>query len=282
MSADFWLPILSIALWVVVPVAVFLARNWLLAWISKGVQHRFDVKLEELRAELRKNEEGFKSDLRDKEAEISTLRNTVLSGSASRQGLLDKRRFEAVEKVWDTVNDLARLKPLSGMMAVLNLKEVANEVKDPRMQQVLKIIGAGVPDIQDLKNVAANEQPFLPELAWAYFAAYRTILIGNLFVYTILKTGVEESHKYFSYEGAKKILKVALPHQTKFIDEHEPETYYYLLEEIEACLLAELRKILEGKEVDQATVLRAKEIMDVVNHVDAERAEQAIANVKAG
>jgi hypothetical protein len=63
-----------------------------------------------LRAELRKNEESFKSDLRDKEAEISTLRTNILSGSAGRQALLDKRRFEAVEKVWANVNDLAQLR----------------------------------------------------------------------------------------------------------------------------------------------------------------------------
>jgi hypothetical protein len=156
MNAETWLPILSIALWVALPVTVFLARNWLLAWISKGVQHHFDAKLEELRAELRKNEELFKSDLRDKEAEISTLRNTVLSGSAGRQALLDKRRFEAVEKVWAAVNDLGRLKVLSGIMAALNYKAVAKEASDPRMQQVLTIIGAAAPDIQELKNDARD------------------------------------------------------------------------------------------------------------------------------
>jgi hypothetical protein len=85
-NADFWLSILAICISVGLPVAT---RNWLVAWISKGVQHRFDVRLEELRAELRKNEERVKSDLRNKEDEISTLRNSVLSGSAGRQALLD-------------------------------------------------------------------------------------------------------------------------------------------------------------------------------------------------
>ena len=100
MNADFLLSILSICIPLAVPVAIFAARNWLLTWISKSVQHRFDVKFEELRAELRKNEERFKSGLRDREAEIATLRNNVLAGSAGRQTLVDKRGFEAVEKVW--------------------------------------------------------------------------------------------------------------------------------------------------------------------------------------
>jgi hypothetical protein len=53
-NADFWLPILSLVFSVGSPAALFVARNWIIARISKGVQHEFDVKLEELRAELRK------------------------------------------------------------------------------------------------------------------------------------------------------------------------------------------------------------------------------------
>jgi hypothetical protein len=69
---------------------VLLARNFFIAWISQNVQYGFDVKIEELRTELRKNEERFKSELRDKEAEIATLRNSVLSGSANRQNFWAK------------------------------------------------------------------------------------------------------------------------------------------------------------------------------------------------
>jgi hypothetical protein len=86
------------------PAVVFAGRHFILAVISKGVQHGFDVKIENVRIELRNNEERFKSELRDKESEIARLRNSVLSGNASRQSMLDKRRFEAVEKIWTATN----------------------------------------------------------------------------------------------------------------------------------------------------------------------------------
>ena len=73
MNSEIWLSVLSICLSVALPLAVYAGRNWLVAWISKGVQHGFDVKIEELRAELRKNEERYKSELRDREAETETL-----------------------------------------------------------------------------------------------------------------------------------------------------------------------------------------------------------------
>ncbi len=157
-NLDLWLAILSICISFAWPLAAFVARNWLVAWISKGVEYRFDVKLEELRAELRKKEERLKSELRDREAEIATLRNSVLSGSASRQSLLDKRRFEAVEKVWTAVNDLALLKPLSGVMAIVNFQEVAKDANHPNMRRFLSTIGNVAPDLKDLKkNVARDE-----------------------------------------------------------------------------------------------------------------------------
>jgi hypothetical protein len=56
-----------------------------------------------------------------------------------------------------------------------------------------------------------------------------------------------------------------------FIDQNAPETYYFLLEEIEANLLAELRKILEGKAADQAATAKAKEITDAIKSAAAEQ-----------
>jgi hypothetical protein len=276
---DDWLAYVSVFLWLVAPIVIFISRHWIIARISQGVQHHFNREIEKLRADLRKSEEQYKSGLRDSEAEMAALRNSVLSGSAGRQALLDKRRFEAVERVWTAVDDLAELKALSGTMAILNYKAIAREANTPKMQQFLSIIGSTAPDIKQIKNVARGEQPFLPELAWAYFWAYRSILYLNYGRYVMLKTGVskdDDPEKFLSIEGVKKILKAVLPHQSKFIDENDPGAYHYLLDEIEARLLAELRKILEGKDADQADAARAKEILGAVKAVDKERAEQAI------
>jgi hypothetical protein len=277
--ANNWPAIASIVLWVVVPIGIFIARNWIAASITKGVQHRFDREIEKLRADFRQSEERLKSELRDKEAEIAVLRSNVLAGSAGRQALLDKRRFDAVEKVWTAVNDLAQLKALSASMAVLNFKAVAKEASNPKMQQFLKTIGAAAPDVKALKNVARDERPFLPEIAWAYFAAYTTILYGQFMRFKVLQIGLDDADTYLTNETAIRILKAALPHQATFIAENEPEAYHYLLDEIESLLLAELRKILEGKSVDQETTARAREIIDAVKQVDQDRAKRAATDI---
>jgi hypothetical protein len=281
MTVEDWLSIISFCVSVGVPTTIFFARHWLLARISRSVQHGFDVKLEELRAELRKQEELLRSELRDKEAEISTLRNNVLSGSASRQALLDKRRFEAVEKVWTEVNDLGQLKAFSAMMAMLNIDAVA-KLNDEEKQQFLSVLGRIAPNLDQVKNVARDERAFLPESVWAYFATYKMIIQGNAVRFMILKSGADSVERYLSNDAIKQTVKAALPHQKKWIEEHEPQAYHYLLEEIETCLLTELRKVLEGKEVDESTAMRSRNIMEMLRRAENEKIEKAVADARDG
>ena len=70
----------------------------------------------------------------------------------------------------------------------------------------------------------------------------------------------------------RDVMKAALPHQGKFIDENNPSSYHFLLEELKDRLLAELKNMLEGKDVDKAAISQAKEITDAVKKIDAEKA----------
>jgi hypothetical protein len=267
----------NLGLIILVPLVLFAFKNWIIARITKGVQYGFDVKLEEIRTTLRNNEEQFRSGLRAKETEIDALRNNVLSGSASRETLLDKRRFEAVEKIWTTVNDLAPLKNLHQMTVHLNYDAIAKRVQDPKIQQFLSTLDTTGSDPQNWKNVARDERPFVPEITWAYFSAYIKLLIFNLVRYKTLKLGIEEPQKFFDAENVKDILKAVLPHQTQFIDsEQDPGAYYYLLDEIENTLLNELRRILDGKEASIASAEQGKEILSLIKMIDDAQAKDNI------
>jgi hypothetical protein len=185
----------------------YFARNWIRARIEKGVQHGFDVKIEALRAELRKAEEKFKSELRDKEAEIATLRSNVLAGSASRQALLDKRRFEAVEKIWAAVNEHSKLKHLAATVALLKHNEVAKRANDPKMQELLSIFGVGMPKPDDMPSHAPVEQLYVPTLVWAYFSAYTTVLRLNIMIFRLVQIGETDLEKIISVENIKAALR---------------------------------------------------------------------------
>src|SRR3546814_12514519 len=102
-----------------IPVALFAGRHWLQKRIESGVQHKFDKRLEVVRAELRAGEEALKSELRAREAQLAALRDGVLSGRLHRQNLLEERRPQAAERIWAAVIDLQKSKNSDATMEVL-------------------------------------------------------------------------------------------------------------------------------------------------------------------
>jgi hypothetical protein len=167
-SWEFWV---VIGLYAATGIAVFAGRNWLKAWIQSGVEYRFNSRLEELRAEIRRSEEELKSQLRIKETEITALREGVLSGRTQRQALVDKRRIEAVEKLWSGIVALSPYKGLSASVAVLNVDALARRSDDPKIKLFIAAVATAVKrDPEALSNnPATNERPFVSALAWAYF-----------------------------------------------------------------------------------------------------------------
>lgn len=255
---------------------LYLGRNWIKAGIEKSVQYRFDAKIETLRTELRHNEERFISELRMKEAEISALRDGVLSGRANRQALLDKRRIEAVERVWRAVMELAPYKVISAQMTVIKFDAAAEDTpQNPDLRKFFKTIGNVIPDRKPPDNPAKNEQPFVSPIAWAHFSAYQAVLVHAYLMVKVLEWGIKDAGNLIKTESVGDLLKTALPYMKQYIDEHGSAGYHYLLDKLEAKLLAELRIMLEGEDIDKASVEQSAKIMKAVDKVSADNAEIA-------
>src|SRR4029077_16179540 len=103
--------------------------------------------------------------------------------------------FEAVEKIWAAVNDLLPLKNLYAMTAHLNYDALAKRMQDAKIQQFLSMIDNFGPGQQTLKNVARDERLFMPEITWAYFNAFSSLLTFNSARFKALKLGFGESQK---------------------------------------------------------------------------------------
>jgi len=63
-------------------------------------------------------------------------------------------------------------------MARINFSAAAKRVPDePNLRKFFEIIGSNIPT-DALFGRAENEQPFVSPLAWAYYSAYRAILVS--------------------------------------------------------------------------------------------------------
>jgi hypothetical protein len=281
-----WEGLIFLTVYAMTALLIFLGRNWLKANVERSVQARFDSKLENLRTELRKNEEEFKSELRLKEIQISALRDGILSGRAQRQALVDKRRLEAVDRLWSGFMALAPFAAVSAIMVSVNFEAAAREAsRNPSIRKVFQMISdTNVPDMTKISENARGkyEQPFVSPLAWAYFSAYQTVVLGAYMRAKILESGLEEPGKLFKDQYAKDVLKAALPHQAEFIDKYDMSAHHHLLDELEKRLLVELQKMLRGEDQDAAGIEQAAKIMTMVERAAAQPAAQRVSVVTAG
>ena len=249
MSVENWIPaigstsLLALALW--------LFRALISARLTKSVENEFNTKIENLR-----------SDLRQKETAIESLRSGAMSGLISRQEKLYERQLEAIEQVWAAVSELNKAKHISSTVSILKYEESAKEAaRNPKFRQVFEIMGGSF-DLKNLKlDTAAKGRPFLSPLSWAYYNAYQSIITLNIVKFEALKIGIEDPEKFIDSENVIKLLKIVLPHQSDYLKKYGAGVAHYLLDEIENLLLAELQNMQKGNAVDQQNTERAAEIL---------------------
>jgi hypothetical protein len=268
-----WIPAISTSSVLAVIGIVF--GTYYKAKVEKAVQHNFDQKLEELRAKLRRDEEEFKADLRSKDDQIAALRSGALSGMVSRQAFLDKRRLEAIEKLWSAVIDRWSWKNLAKMVGVLNTEETlsvaAQQNEEGRkLREFADMLykSAGIDLTRQEPEYIDKERPFLPPIIWALFSAYRQILNLAAVQITVMRTGANK--KIFA--DPKPILdmvKAALPHYSEYIDQYGTSGLSLLIDELEETLLAQIVAGLESTASDDKTVNQAAAILTAVENVAA-------------
>lgn len=260
-----WIPAISTTS--LFGLAIWLMRSVISTRLTKSVQYEFDQKVEILRAELRKNEESFKADLRAKDAQIELLRSGAISGLVNRQADLDKRRIEAVDQLWSAVVELAPAKSVANLMASIKFEAATKEAaKNPQFRKAFEVMG-GEFNLKTLTSTNASKmRPFVSEMSWAIFSAYQAIL---LFAVTKLKmiTAGLDAPEIINTSGITKLVQAVLPHHSAYLEKYGASGFHYLIDELESSLLKELQNILKGEESDKESVKRAAAILQEAERV---------------
>lgn len=258
-----------------VGVTAFVARAATKSFVEGSIQHRFAKELEAVRAELRRTEEEFRSALRLREAEVTSLQSALLSGQSQRLALLDKRRVEAVEAIWTSVGALAPAKGFAGMVAVMNLPDVAKHSKtDPKIKQFMTMLTEQL-EVCGKPNLPPNpvkDQPFVSPLAWAYYAAYAAVCGFYYVTAKVIAIGITNA---INDEPIRRIVLAALPQAREHIEQFGPSSFYFWLDTLEELLLAELRRNLQDPSIDQQRAEQAKAIMAAVGKFEEEKRKTA-------
>ncbi|WP_426031452.1 hypothetical protein [Caulobacter sp. DWP3-1-3b2] len=231
------------------------------AAFEKSVQHSFDRKLEELRATIRQNDE-----------QVAALRGGALSGLVSRQGNLDRRRLEAVERVWAETVSFARYRNLSMMTGAMDiiLKSAAGTGRDAQKTRELAemmLNTAGLGELEPANYTADKERPFLDPVCWALFSAYRQCSMYPAMLFQLAKVGVGPEILESS-SSMLRALKAVLPEHAEYIEEQGLGSLHQLLQPLEDRLLAAFNASLSGRESSEVAVRHAAEIIGKVQEAD--------------
>jgi hypothetical protein len=241
-----WLP--SIILLIILA-AGYVFRHAFQLWISSGIQHHFGKQIEVLR-----------NDLRAKEEKINALRQGALANAAKRREALDKRKLEAVDKLWSATIALGQLKIASKYMQVVNFEESAKAApKDPKVRQLFELLGKHI-DISKIQPVTAStERPYLSNKAWALFSAYQAILLYAVFQMKLLEFG--EDKNILDHKNVGELVQAALPHQSSFLEQHGVSACHFLVDELEQKLLDELKANLNETAPSEEDIRNAAQIL---------------------
>ena len=270
-TMDVWLS--SLTTTALFAAALWLGRNVISTRLTKSVEYEFNNKLESVRAQMRESEERLKAELRAKETEIAALRSGALTAMSSRQIALDKRRLDAVDQLWASVTALGPARTIASIMSSISFERAAPITeRDPKALQAFEMMGVAF----DIKNLdlsgASKARPFLSPMVWATFTALQAVVMHAVMRWHILKSGFG-GKDLLDNEAISKLIKVALPHYSNYIDEFGSSAYYYLLQALDDQLLNEIQQMLSGVVEDKNSIERAAEIVRQSNAVSAEAAK---------
>jgi hypothetical protein len=262
------------------PTALLLMVGWLfrqmiVTRLRASVKHEFDSKLAELSSQLAQRGEMVKADLRSKEAQLDALRSGALSALASRQEALEKRRLDAIDQLWAAAITLTKSKFAARLMQRVDFESAAKETeRNEDARQFFKAFNVTPEKFPSKWEDAAKAQPYVTPMAWAYYSAYQAIAGLAVIQLHILAAGIA-SVKAMDYGSVQKLVRAALPHQAKGMDDHGPQFAFYLLDELEEALLKELRLSLVDSSGSKEGVQQAAKVLKEAENVQFSVAEQS-------
>lgn len=246
--------------------------------IERGIQSKFDRKLELFRSQLRTEEEAVRSAFKVRDEQIASLRSGALAAASDRQILLQQKKINAVETVWTVVKARPQLKALARMSQRLDLKEMAKiAANDDRDGLSVREFADHIWNLcgmnkMEIVSVPEKERLYISLQSWALYSAYSQVLGYSAAYILAAKTGVGDGILKDSSE-ILEILKLALPNHQSYIEKYSDAAIPHLVDELEERLLAQLRSELDDTSSDHKAVVQAAEILRAVQKVEIPRSE---------
>lgn len=262
-----WLPASLVA--GVYSLVIWLCRQRIGAYLTREVQHKFDVRLAAIQSEFREKEARLQADWRVQEKQIDSLQSGALSALSMRQNAVDKRRLEAVDQLWEAVDTLAPIRVTASWMEYFGTDEMLKIVEgDEKLSEMISAADGAIEALKMSGEAARKARPFVTPMAWAYFSVYRSVLSYAVVQAKLIGSGLK--YKILKPDSIISLVKQSLPEFAERLDNFGITVAYGQIEELESRVLSELQLMISDSAQDDENVERAAKILKAVRRVDAD------------
>ncbi|STO91736.1 hypothetical protein [Fluoribacter dumoffii] len=249
---------LFLLLLALLPIGYFI-RKGILAYINSSVNHKFEKKLEDLRAIYRRTEE-----------DIRYLHNTVTSAINTTESISKPYQLKAIDNLWHNFIEINKYHRLALSLASINITEVKKSWNDQKIKTFVKFYTEQI-NMNELNAHAYKariDRIWVTPMAWALYSAYET-LINYLFSQFLILDLDEDPDRFLSTSKIIALIKEIDPNSEEKQSLPNANLPIYL-DYLEQKLLVELQENINVKNKIEDNIEVAKKIIRLATEAQTE------------
>lgn len=256
-------------------IALF-AREWITSRVKGSIEHEYAQKLETYKAKLTAEHDIALERLRADAARQMATRDSAMDNFAAARNAAYERRLNAIDVLWKGVLMLRERRPQIVFLLdnILVPQEYPEVFTNPRFRPLLDALSTD--DLMLKINKASEEieqhRPFMGELLYSYFWAYRALVGRTAFLVEKGRDG-GKLQEWFDDPGYRTLVSAVLTKgEIDAVNARgigKLETTQQLLE---GKILTSANKLISGEESAASGLEQARNIEDAIR--TAERRDQ--------
>ncbi|MFZ2237238.1 MAG: hypothetical protein WAV67_12775, partial [Dokdonella sp.] len=224
---------------VAVALAAWLSRKFVAERLTRSVAFEFDRKLEAQRSEHLRAMELLRARLATEQQSLQQLRGSVLEGTGAWKADVSGRKIQAAMELWASFIATKTYKVAATHMSFVKIDgAVAATTENKNARDVFRsMIPEGYDTPVEAIKYSEHARLFVPQIAWAVYLAYATIVNSAVLRIKMLADGIYLP-SFFDDENIKSVIEAAVPGAKDYLDKHGVTAGAHLLDQIKLRLHA--------------------------------------------